>query len=144
MARLPSLLLIPFFVLGQTLPHSHGGTGVVEPNGHELRPHVHVYSHGHGHSHDQHHEYGVARNLIALDGSIAPASDHDSNAIYLAAANPLLTRVAADFEIEAFSTDWVAAWIPIATDTWSLRRTEHPPDQYATVPIFLLTASLRL
>ncbi|QDS99260.1 hypothetical protein HG15A2_25820 [Adhaeretor mobilis] len=67
-----STILIPFLLVSQSLfsvPHSHAGTSVNEPDGHAAKAHVH-WSWG---NHD-------------ADGESSPASDdeheHDSDAVY--------------------------------------------------------------
>jgi len=142
MNGLLSLLLIPFFVLGQALPHSHAGTGVAESSGHALRPHLHLHSHEH--SHGDHHEHADESDATSPSDLLSPAAEHDSDAVYLAASGQLLTRVSGSFGIDVHTTDWVAVSLPIVVDTRSRMRTSDPPDRYATLPIFLLTASLRL
>lgn len=80
MQKLMSSLLIPLLLVSQSLsfaPHSHAGTSVAEPHGHDVRPHFHVgHGHHHHHSADDHHD--------AHDGQRAPEvpADHDSDAVY--------------------------------------------------------------
>jgi hypothetical protein len=142
MNGLLSLLLIPFFVLGQTLPHSHAGTDVAESSGHALRPHVHL--HGHEHSHDDHHKHADESDTTSPWDLLSPTAEHDSDAVYLAASGQLVTRVCGAFGLDFDSTDWGAVSLPIVVDTRSRTGTSDPPDRYATLPIYLLTASLRL
>ncbi len=142
MNRFLSLLLIPFFVLGQCLPHSHAGSGVAEPDGHALRPHVHL--HGHDHAHDSDHEYLDESESTSSSDSLSPAAEHDSDAVYLVASGQSLTRTSGAIGIEVHSADWVAFSVPITVDVRPRWRTSDPPDRYRTLPIYLLTASLRL
>ncbi len=142
MDRFLSLLLIPFFVLGQCLPHTHAGTGVAEPSGHALRPHVHL--HGHEHAHVDHHGHADASESPPPNDLLLPAEEHDSDAVYLAASAQSLTRASGSLAVDVHSTDWVAVSMPMAVDTRSRYRTNDPPDRYATLPIYLLTASIRL
>lgn len=142
MNRLLSLLLIPFFVLGQALPHSHAGTGVAESSDHALRPHVHL--HGHEHAHDDHHDHADSDESPSRIDLLLPADDHDSDAVYLAASAQSLTRVSGSLAVDVHLADWAAIPMPITVDTRSRYRTSDPPDRYATLPIYLLTASLRL
>ena len=148
MSRFVSLLLVPFFVLGQCLPHSHAETGVAEPDGHALRPHVHLHSHGHSHDdHDEHgddDERGEASDSTSSSDVLLPAADHDSDAVYLASSGQLLTRSSGAFGIKVPLADRVNLSPPIVVDTRLRRSTSDLPDRYATVPIYLLTASLRL
>ncbi|EMI17602.1 putative secreted protein [Rhodopirellula maiorica SM1] len=146
MIRFVSLLLIPFFVLGQALPHSHAGTGVAEPEGHSLRPHVHLHSHDHHHGDEtHHHDHHAAEDDLATDAQgLLPAPDHDSDAFYLAASGQSLTRHTQSIEVDVHVADWDAFLLPFAVDTRCHYRISVPPDPHATLPIYLLTASLRL
>lgn len=78
MKRAVSTILIPFLLVSQSLfsvPHSHAGSSIAEPDGHAARPHVHLHG---AHQHHGHHE----------DGDDTPSStseqlpDHDSDAVY--------------------------------------------------------------
>ncbi|MCA9212461.1 MAG: hypothetical protein KDB27_05320 [Planctomycetales bacterium] len=76
MNRAISSILIPLLLLSQSLfsvPHSHAGSSIVEPDGHDSRPHVHL------HDTDQHgdHESGSE-----TQSSSEQLPDHDSDAIY--------------------------------------------------------------
>lgn len=142
MGRLLSLLLIPFFVLGQCVPHSHAGSGLAEPDGHAIRPHVHL--HGHDHGHDHAHEHADEGESTSANDSLSPAAEHDSDAVYLDVSGQSLTRTSVAIGIEVHSADWVAFSVPLTFDVRSRRRTGDPPDRYRTLPIYLLTASLRL
>ncbi|MCO8123334.1 hypothetical protein NHH03_16410 [Stieleria sp. TO1_6] len=138
MNRLLSILLIPLFVLGPALPHSHAGSGVAEPDGHALRSHVHLHGHDHAHEHADEDE------STSPSDSLSPAAEHDSDAIYLVASGQSLTRTSGAIGIEVHSADWVAFSVPITVDVRPRWRASDPPDRYATLPIYLLTASLRL
>ena len=160
MNRLVSLLLIPFFVLGQAMPHTHAGTGVTEPNGHDLRPHVHLngythghhHPHGHAHSHDDDHNHAAPREQASTGeragpiSRLIPSTDHDSDTIYFAASGDCLTRVLASLsgEVDAADSVVMALLWPIAVEARLRACTCGPPDRYATLPIYLLTASFRL
>ncbi|MFG0261361.1 MAG: hypothetical protein ACF788_03125 [Novipirellula sp. JB048] len=152
MVRFVSLLLIPFFVLGQALPHSHAGTGMVEPDGHALRPHLHLHSHDHHHHHgDEHHHHHAevqdpGAQAAGISAGIFPVPDHDADALYLAASGPPLTPPSPSIPIEVPVAGWDALITPLATgfDAQRRYRTSDPPDPLTTLPIYLLTASLRL
>jgi len=151
MRSLISLLLIPFFVLGQVLPHSHAGTGVGQPSDHAARLHVHVPG---GHSHHHHHhrtgqnhhhddDAGVT-DKVDENGFCGLLIDHDADAIYLAASTRLVVRVVAADRVDASSD---AAVI----DCWLEREIQPrpggriaPPERHAGVPIYLRIASLRI
>ncbi|PAY16878.1 hypothetical protein CKO51_24380 [Rhodopirellula sp. SM50] len=142
MTRFLSLLLIPFFVLGQCLPHSHAGSGVAEPDGHGLRPHVHL--HGYDHAHDDHHEHVDEGDSVSPNDSLSPAAEHDSDAVYLAASGQSLARTSGSIGLEVHSAEWGVCSVPLTVDIRARCRTGDPPDRYRTLPIYLLTASLRL
>ncbi|QEG41304.1 hypothetical protein [Roseimaritima ulvae] len=142
MTRFISLLLIPFLVLGQCLPHSHAGSGVAEPDGHALRPHVHL--HAHDHAHGDHHEHADESESSSPSDSLSPAADHDSDAVYLIASGQSLTRTSGAIETEVHSADWIALPVSLTVDIRPRWRTSDTPVRYRTMPIYLLTASLRL
>lgn len=142
MDRLISLLLIPFFVLGQALPHSHAGIGVAESSDHALRPHVHV--HGHDHDHDEHYGHADDVKTPSQFGQLLSTADHDSDAVYFAASTQLVTRSAEALPVDVLATNLVAGFVPLTLDSGSRFRASDPPDCHATLPIYLLTASLRL
>jgi hypothetical protein len=146
MNRVLSLLLIPLFVLGQCLPHSHAGSGVAEPDDHALRPHLHLHGHAHDgvHAHDDHHQHASEDDSASQDALLSPAAEHDSDAVYLAASSHSLTRASGTIGLEFHSADWVAFSDPLPVNLRPGWRTSDPPDRYRTLPIYLLTASLRL
>lgn len=139
MNRIVSLLLIPFFVLGQALPHSHAGSGVAEPAGHALRPHVHLHSHDYG----DHHHPSSERNKTPLGDEVSPAADHDSDAVYLAASMQW-ARTYPSIAIDVLVKEWVGYPIYVVVEKQCICRNGDPPDQYARLPIYLLKASLLL
>jgi hypothetical protein len=146
MNRIVSLLLIPFFVLGQALPHSHAGSGIAEPGGHTERPHVHVSTHHHdhgnaAHSHSDHQSEGG--NPVNSDG-VTSANEHDSDAVYLVASPDLMTLPTQSTAVRGVVANWQVAVLPLAAKSECQFRSGAPPNRYAALPIFLLTASLRL
>lgn len=148
MNRLVSLLLIPFFVLGQTLPHSHAGSRIVEPDGHAERPHVHFSTHDHNHSHARgahSHSDRPSDGDTDVDGDgLSSADGHDSDAVYLNVSPHLMTLTAQATASQGQVANWQVAVIPLAAKSECRFRSGDPPDRYAVLPIFLLTASLRL
>ncbi|MGB7324810.1 MAG: hypothetical protein WBD31_08050 [Rubripirellula sp.] len=149
MNRFVSLLLIPMFMLGHALPHSHAGTAVVEPDGHSLRPHIHV-SGGHHHDHDDHdhghHHAGDPSQTECPEdagtNSLLAPTDHDSDAIYLVDSDWTMSRTVAAPRVDLVTGAWS---MPAPSVTRAqLRVGDDPPDRYAGLPIYLLTASLRL
>ncbi|MEO8268482.1 MAG: hypothetical protein ABI557_02105 [Aureliella sp.] len=151
MNRLLSLLLIPFFVLGQALPHSHAGTGVHQPADHAARPHVHL-SGGHSHNHDcdDHSHSHVDQVALANPVESAQAAvsstpvEHDSDAIYLAQSNSFPGRVSAIGQLSFAS---VGTFVELLSDRPVLSGvccSKQSSDRSAGLPIYLLVASLRL
>lgn len=141
MHRFISLLLIPFFVLGQGLPHAHAGTGVAAPDRHAARPHVHWSGHDHGH-HD--HDVHAAELESAGGCSLLPSSEHDSDAVYLAASTGSATRLSGVVLFDVCSLNQGAGIASLDNGLRMWCRCGDPPDRFATLPIYLLTASLRL
>lgn len=79
MNRAVSLILIPLLLVSQSLfsvPHSHAGSSIIEPDGHAARPHVHLHV---AHHADGDHEDGD--NTPSATGEQVP--DHDSDAVYV-------------------------------------------------------------
>jgi len=151
MNRFVSLLLIPMFMLGHALPHSHAGTGVVEPDGHSLRSHIHV-SGGHHHDHDDdghdHHHAGdpsqPERSEDAGANTLLVPIDHDSDAVYLVDSDWTLSRTVAAPRVDLVTVAWSSPAPSINRVGRLVCRFGDPPDRYAGLPIYLLTASLRL
>ncbi len=163
MRQFACLLLIAS-LLGQraALPHSHAGSGIAEPQGHALRPHIHL-SHKHhlsdkhqggraAHSHDEHdrghshaHHQSDYRNEASHDGIAnwqnSPPSDHDADAVYLDAGNNVgLVQTT----IQSPTPDGL--FLVICTTTLhgapALRQTWAPPRYGAHVPVFLASTKL--
>ncbi len=141
MLRFVSLLLIPFFVLGQPLPHSHAGSHVSEPSDHAERPHVHLHSHGHSHDH---HQHAADTEATSASDVVSLAAEHDSDAIYLASKDQSSILPANSISIDVFATDWVLSWISSVVDSEGGFRGQVPLHRAAKLPLFLLTGSLRL
>jgi hypothetical protein len=78
MYRAVSTILIPLLLVSQSLfsvPHSHTGSSIVEPDGHAARPHVHL------HVADHHHgDHDDGEKKPSSTGEHVP--DHDSDAAY--------------------------------------------------------------
>ncbi|TWT97254.1 hypothetical protein [Neorhodopirellula pilleata] len=151
MNRLFSILLIPLFVLGQALPHSHAGSGMVEQDDHAGRPHVHLSS---GHSHDQGHQDGDEHGHDHQDdkasddsprtGVLSVPVNHDSDAIYVGQSNITLGRASAVSQLNFAN---ICTFVEVFTDRpdrRSLLGSNQMPDRSAGLPIYLLVASLRL
>ena len=146
MCKFVSLLLIPLIVLGQSLPHSHTGTGVAEPNGHSQRPHVHFHSHDHlakAHTHHNHKPSSKDKKSRHCE-LVAPLADHDSDAIYLSATTKLI-RTYPSIVIDFLVADSAAyPIIEVFCRDQCLYRSADPPDKHSGLPFYLLNSSLLL
>ena len=148
MWRISAILLIPFFVLGPVLPHSHAGTGVVVPVGHDSRLHVHLNSHDHSHSHDEHHrgpskQHSPKSDTSSVASKLAPITDHDLDAIYLAASDAL-PRACPPILVGVVATYWVALPNRVVVEGIFRFSAADPPDVRGPLPIYLLNSSLLL
>jgi hypothetical protein len=154
MNQFVSLLLIPMFMLGHVLPHSHAGTGVVEPDGHSLRPHIHVsggHQHDHGDdSHVQRHASDQSQAECTEDAetdTLWVPTDHDSDAVYFVDSDWTMSRAVSRADASLQSDSATIAWsLPNPSVHRAGRlvcRFGDPPDRYAGLPIYLLAASLR-
>ena len=151
MTRVVSLLLIPMFMLGPILPHSHAGTGVNEPDGHSIRPHIHLtggHHHDHdGDDHDHHHAGEQSESEHSEATAIATLSvpiDHDSDAFYVADTDWTASRTVGKTQVDSAAVVWTSLAPSVDRDSRPSCRCGDPPDRYAGLPIYLLTASLRL
>ncbi|WP_231603104.1 hypothetical protein [Neorhodopirellula pilleata] len=170
--RLLSILLIPLFVLGQALPHSHAGSGMVEPEDHANLPHLHLSSgHSHGHHHgdghrhghdDGHGDHGHAHPSDTPTGQSPQAGqspkagespqatfmstpvDHDSDAVYVAQSNNTLGRASHVLQASFASVGVFVEFPADRHDRQWLHRSNQMPDRSTGLPIYLLVASLRL
>ncbi len=80
------LLITSLLTQGAALPHTHAGSEMALPAGHDLRPHFHLS--GAAHSHHVHHAaYRQPTLLSQTDEQAncfsAPPCDHDHDAVYL-------------------------------------------------------------
>lgn len=111
LTRLLAILLVPFFVVGNSLAHCHDTAAHVSPSQgrahfhlgndshhehhrHQPHGHAHVHSHvhSHGHSHGRHGcDHDRRQRHAHRPDDAQPASttpiDHDSDAIYVSAVN---------------------------------------------------------
>ncbi|QDS92422.1 hypothetical protein FF011L_11650 [Roseimaritima multifibrata] len=152
MNRILSLLLIPLFMLGHILPHSHAGVGVDEAHGDAYRPHIHVSSgHHDGHNHHAAGEHHHAGDHTAPESAPASATlvltapvDHDFGAIYIADTDWTTIRTTAAPTVASVPSVWGSLAFSLDLDSCSIGRWDEPVDHYGRLPIYLLTASLRL
>ncbi len=148
LAQLLSILLIPLFVLGQALPHSHAGSSMGEQDDHANRPHVHVRG---GHSHlkgaDHHHDAVEAcADDQAGSGSCISSrpNGHDSSAVYLASATIAFGRAPVAQHTDVVDVG-VSCLIETSRPIVPKGRVENAPlRRYGSLPIYLSVASLRL
>lgn len=147
MVRLLTLLLIPILLIGRPIPHSHSGSGIVEPHDHDGQTHVHLHSVDHSTHHAVHfHGPTVLDDKPANfdDLKLWPVDEHDADAIYLPAGSSLKFSGASspntDIKIVA---SWEVVLKSSVERECRLQRW-HPPDLGSRLPIYLLTASLRL
>jgi hypothetical protein len=85
------LLISSLLAQGAALPHSHAGTGMDEPVGHDLRPHFHLSGGPHAH-HD--HAAAPQRLPVLQTQGVAycyglPSCDHDHDAVYVSSGGDL-------------------------------------------------------
>lgn len=152
MYRLLAILLMPFFVVGNSLAHSHGSAahpsqsqgrahfhvGSTFQQGHEHHSHGHSH-HGHSHSHDQDHASDESRT-----GPVEKPVEHDSDAFYFVAADFVVTTSdRTSIEVSSYAIvetveDYLAEIRP--PDRRDLRIRSTTPE----LPLYLLHAALRL
>lgn len=154
MKQLISLLLIPMFVLGHVMPHSHAGTGVAESNDHASRPHLHLSvapSHHHdgdhddGAKHEQHGDDSVDNDSDSHgNASYSLPREHDDDAIYVAQDIASHARSLGPLSVDCGDCGNARDFLgDLRVSTANVLR-NRAPDRYAVLPIYLLVASLRL
>lgn len=108
--RVVSLLLLPWLLLTQSVSMGHWHEEG-QPPGHGQRPHFHASSaslcHGDGHHH-LHHYHDDELPPVGLD-KLPPLSDHDSDAIYIDAADALVVERSEITEEISSPTWWVVS-----------------------------------
>ena len=144
--RALSSLLIPLMLISQfliSIPHTHAGESVVEPNGHSARPHFHVHKHSHDGDHGSHetHESGDESPSTPLGGG----QDHDSDALY--GADALLTDNAHSTELPKPELSVLCGELSDSTvkSQWLRCHVHGPPHMrwLQKCPVFLWTLSIR-
>lgn len=140
------MMLIPFIVLGHVSPHSHVGSSIIEPANHGSRPHFHTHPHDHEHGsqHEGHVHAAQLSDESVTPDQFFPTAVHDADAIYIAVSSQTLTRpsdsVSVEIQFDSYPSN---AFISIAERPYRCL-IAHPPDRNVNLPIYLLTASLRL
>ena len=152
MHRFVAILLIPLFVVGNSLAHSHGSAAHQSPS--QGRAHIHVGSapkHGHsdeshGHSHHD-HGHGDGKDYASDDSKPAPVEksvDHESDAVYVTAGDFMVTT-SDRMSIEVGSCADVETYEGYFSGIRPPSRLDHPPlDTTTELPLYLLHAALRL
>lgn len=156
MRRFVSLLLIPLYLIGAPMPHSHCGTGVVEPNNHATQPHLHLaggHDHSHSHSASHGHQHSAALDhhddedsgSTGSEPSVTPRTDHDADALYLTDQTSDGRRHVVEPPTGAFALQAI-----VVDDDRLGRQKAHfkwawpPPDADGGLPIYLRISSLRI
>ena len=139
--RLLSLILIPLFVLGPALPHSHAGSESAPAN-HGLRPHVHLHGHDHHNHGDEHHH--AHDDEPSENDSLSTSAEHDSDAVYFAVSDQFPSRSTALERIDLGQLQWIPAELDDPTSTATAFQVVDPPDSFPTLPVYLLNRTLRL
>lgn len=157
MHRLVAILLIPIFVVGNSLAHSHGQPA--HSSQEHGRAHFHVgntshhdashesHDHSHGHSHHGHHQHSHDKDPDCGDSNSVPVEapvDHDSDAIYLIPAELALNpsdraSLQLDAEPLILTTDW--SFVDMQEKIQPPQLDQSPPSK---LPIYLLNAALRI
>ncbi len=152
MYRLLAILLMPFFVVGNSLAHSHDSAthpsqsqgrahfhvGSIPQHGHEHYSHGHSH-HGHSHGHDHEHE-----NDDSPHAPVKTPDDHDSDAVYVVAADfavSISDRTLIEvgqYAAPEILEDFLPAIRPLEGRDRRIRSTT--PE----LPLYLLHAALRL
>jgi hypothetical protein len=156
--RIVSLLLLPSLLLSQAAvrghPHDDG-----TPAGHDTHPHVHThlspadpshsqhhphYDHGHHHhghgGHRHHHEVEAPASDLPPAPTTEPASDHDSDAVYIAAEAAAVERMMPSVELMGFVfflRDSPAIWGILASTPPVAFRSHPPPSPDPACPRYL-------
>jgi hypothetical protein len=138
-----STVLIPLLLVSQSLcsvPHSHAGTSVSEPDGHAARPHVHL----HHADHDDHHNDGHESDSKPEEQLPDHDSDHDSDAVYagdIQLLNDVKLAKVAKAEVSALC---LLGDEPSTTVVSQLCTRQHPPPiPHSQCALFLQLLSIR-
>jgi hypothetical protein len=100
------LLVSSLLAQGGALPHSHSGTGVAEPAGHDLKPHFHLSGCRHRQCVDAAapERLPIAQTHRSVYCYGLPSCDHDHDAVYVSAGGDmnLIERGAASFTLASY------------------------------------------
>ncbi len=152
--RLIAILLMPLFVVGNSLAHSHR-TAAHQSQG-LGRAHFHVGSalqHGHhngaphkhaNHDHHGHDDDGHDHESDAFESAPVAPVEHDSDAVYVVAADFVYTACNRIF-VEIASYSFVGTVACLLTDFRPSVLRDRPSLATTTrLPLYLLHAALRL
>lgn len=139
-----SILILAFLVpINFVAPHSHVAHGVSTPVDHATHPHIHLGNHTHSHPGHHHHDEEPASG----ERETLP-SDHDSDAVYIVAADmaPPTTPTTVE-SLETGTYQMIDVGLPDLDSilaAWSRTSSVHgPPDPSDGCPIYLLTLCIR-
>jgi hypothetical protein len=152
MNRLIAILLMPLFVVGNSLAHSHSTAAHQSPG--EGRAHFHVgsapqqghHNHdSHEHANHDHHDHdGDDHDSDEHESAPVAPAEHDSDAVYVATTDFVFTacdRISIEIDAHAF----VGTVVCLLTDFRPSVLRDRPPLATTTqLPLYLLHAALRL
>jgi len=152
MNRLVAILLMPLFVVGNSLAHSHSTDAHQSPG--KGRAHFHVGSapqqghHNHAsykHANHNHHDHdGHHHESDEPESTPVVPTEHDSDAVYVVAADFVFTvcdRVFFEIDSHAF----VGTLVCLFNDFRPSVLRDRPPLATTTqLPLYLLHAALRI
>ncbi len=150
--RFVCLLLVPLLLANQGIcyAHSHHGADFAESEDHASRPHFHFGGHDHHkstHDHNADHsgcDHSHDDHDADLPPAIAPAGDHDADAVYCADAVTFARDGNTVIVLSAKDAAAIALRVADQSDDWLLRLGQPPSIFDAACPIFLRTLSLRI
>ncbi len=154
--RLLAILLVPFFVVGNSFAHSHDSAAHSSPSPSRTHFHLgddshhgHHHRESHGHSHDRHgcdHTHGHRHDHETDESQTVTTTpvDHDSDAIYVAAGDFWFSppehgpQASGTYAVVTFVSDYVPIIQP------PFRRDLRRHSLAWGPPLYLLHAVLRL
>lgn len=145
-ARLFAILVTVTLPLqGLAVPHCHGENVSGKRVDHDQAPHIH-FGHGHHHEHQSHsHHEGNPPQDEGGDGSSEmPGQSHDGDAVFvtveLVVDHAPVRVLTSDLSVGLAANDVSPR---LALDSFR-RWVQEPPPDIGGLPLFLMTASLRL
>ena len=149
MNRLIAILLMPLFIVGNFLAHSHSTAAHQSPG--EGRAHFHIGSapqHGHpnhdSHKHANHDHHGHDHESDESESAPVVPVEHDSDAVYVVAADFVYTACER-ISVAIASHSFVGTVPCLLTDFRPFALRDRPPlATTSQLPLYLLHAALRL